>query len=84
MSEALRPGVGGPEPLKKFAASCAGLTLEEGLVHRDVLDADDPLLRLDLEHPVHAELGRTFWEVFGAGVICDFAVASDFRALLDS
>lgn len=31
MSEALRPSVGGAEPLKKFAASCTGLTLEEGL-----------------------------------------------------
>jgi hypothetical protein len=31
MAEALRPNVGGAEQLKKFAASCRGLTLEEGL-----------------------------------------------------
>jgi hypothetical protein len=31
MSEGLRPNAGGVEQLKKFAASCNGLTLEEGL-----------------------------------------------------
>jgi hypothetical protein len=31
MSEGLRPGIAGAESLKKFAASCSGLTLEEGL-----------------------------------------------------
>jgi hypothetical protein len=31
MSEGLRPTAGAGEPLKKFAASCTGLTLEQGL-----------------------------------------------------
>ena len=33
------------------------MPLEERLVDRDVLDADDPLLRLDLEHAIDEQEG---------------------------